>query len=146
MNLVLKRKRNNGDTTIGNLRDGFLSMHTLEDEPREVKVKGETRIKAGTYEILERKVISPKTKKYRNRFPWFNWHLELQDVPNFKYVYIHIGNKDEDTDGCILVGEEASGNRIIRSTEAFSRLYHYIMGALNSGERVFISIIDEDGE
>lgn len=146
MNLLLRRLKNNGDTTLGTLKDDhlFINMFTLEDEPRADKVAKETRIPAGTYEILERKVLSPMTNRYRAKYPWFKWHLELQQVPNFKNVYIHIGNTDEDTAGCILVGEStADGWAIGNSRTAFTRLYHYIMGALNAGERVFITIIDE---
>jgi hypothetical protein len=145
MNLILRRLRNNGGTTIGQLKDGFINMLTLEDEPREVKVMGETRIPAGTFEIKERKIISPKTEHYRKKYHWFNYHLMLQDVPGFNYVYIHIGNDDDDTEGCILVGEKEAYWKIEQSTSAFTRLYHYIMGAITAGERVFISIIDEDG-
>ncbi len=145
MKLILKRNKNNGDTTLGIIQDNFIRMYSLEDEPRKVKVKGETRIPAGTYELKYREVLSPLTKKYRNRFPWFKWHLELQDVPGFDYVYVHIGNDDDDTDACILVGEKSGNWKIWNSTDAFTRFYHYVAGAFAAGERVFISILDEDG-
>lgn len=145
MNLILTRLKNNGDTTIGKLTDGFITMHTLEDEPRKVKVKGETRIPEGTYEIKERKVESPKTTQYREIYPWFKYHLMLQDVPGFNYIYLHHGNTDKHTDGCILVGETLGNWAIGNSRPAFTRLYHYIMGAINSGHQVFITIIDKDG-
>lgn len=154
MNLILRRKKNNGDTTIGHLTDDslFYSAHTLEDEPRAVKVKGETRIPSGTFEIKERKDAVDKdgnpvgmTKRYREKFPWFKWHLQLQDVPGFNYIYVHPGNTDEHTDGCILVGYQTGDWKIWESTEAFRDFYFYVMGALNAGQRVFISIKDEDG-
>jgi len=53
----------------------------------------------------------------------------LQDVPNFQYVYIHIGNDDDHTDGCLLVADSVKSNRfdqnnnLSSSTPAFKRLY-----------------------
>ncbi|MEM7551716.1 MAG: DUF5675 family protein [Bacteroidota bacterium] len=143
MEIQLKRLRNNGDTTIGRLTVGPIVSHSLEDEPREVKVKGETRIPAGRYEIKERQVLSGLTKKYRARFPWFRWHLELQNVLNFQYVYIHIGNHDGHTDACILTGYQQGNWKIWESTQAFKDQYFFIVGALELGERVFITIEDE---
>lgn len=144
MNFILRRLKNNGDTSIGSMTDGFYKAHTLEDEPRAIKVKGETRIQAGTYEIKERKVLSPLTEKYRNRFPWFQWHLQIMDVPGFDFIYIHIMNTDKDSDGCIGVGYQTGDWKIWESTQAYRDFYFYVMGALNSGQRVWISIIDED--
>lgn len=142
MKLKLKRLKNNGDTTIGKITSYLYEAHTLEDEPREIKVKGETRIPAGIYEIKERKLLSPLTKHYRKRYDWFKWHLELQDVPNFDYVYIHVGNDHEDTEACILVGYQQGDWKIWESTEAFRDLYFLVVGALQNG-RVFIEIEDE---
>ncbi len=142
MKLNLKRIKNNGDTTIGKLTTSIFESHTLEDEPRQIKVKGETRIPARIYEIKERKVLSRLTKRYRKRYDWFKWHLELQDVPNFDYVYIHVGNDHEDTEACILVGYQQGDWKIWESTEAFRDLYFLIVGALQNG-RVFIEIEDE---
>ena len=52
MELRLQREKNNGDTTIGRLYiDGEYECYTLEDQPNDKKVYGETRIPAGTYEI-----------------------------------------------------------------------------------------------
>jgi hypothetical protein len=143
--IKMSRKANNGNTTLGKMGNKFFEIDTLEDEPREVKVKGETRIPKGRYEIKERKVLSDKTKKYRAKFPWFTWHLELQDVKGFDYIYIHIGNKETDSDGCILVGHQSGDWKIWESTEAFKDLYFYIIGALRCKERVFIDITDDDG-
>jgi hypothetical protein len=108
MILQLKRIANGPNSTLGYLtvEGGFMGF-TLEDQYQEVKVKHETRIPAGRYQIKFREVPSPMTQRYRQRFDWFNWHLELQDVKGFDNVYIHIGNDDDDTSGCILVGYQA---------------------------------------
>lgn len=150
LNLILQRYSDNGDSTQGLLHvvDGnglrFLN-YTLEDEFREVKKKGETCISNGLYEICQRKVLSPMTKHYRSRFNWFDWHLELQNVEGFENVYIHVGNKETDSDGCILVQDNANNNTIGKgfngsSVPAFERLYNLIRTDLNNGLKVFIRV------
>ena len=53
---------------------------TLEDERRAEKAKGETRIPEGVYNIVKRKVDSPLTLKYREKYDFFDYHLMLEDV------------------------------------------------------------------
>ena len=151
MNLDLLRYSPNGESSLGLLFvDKKFQCYTLEDERRTMKVLGHTRIPSGKYRVKFRKVEkSPKTIKYRNRFYWFTYHLMLQNVENFKYVYIHIGNKDDDTEGCILVGNRANNNTLIDgeiqgSAKAFEKLYRLISGRLELGETVMINVIDED--
>ena len=146
MNIELPRKITSAQWTIGEMSmNGVYECFTLEDEKRTVKVHGETRIPAGRYKILFRKVESEKTKKYRARFPWFTWHLELQNVPNFKYVYIHIGNTDKDSDGCILLGKTADhvAGTIGQSVAAFTTFYQKVSALLENGREVWITIVDE---
>jgi hypothetical protein len=124
MELRMLRVAESDDATLGVLYNGTnFVCYTLEDEFRQEKIRGETRIPSGEYEIKFRKVLSPATERYRDKFDWFTYHVELQDVPNFQYVYIHIGNDDDDSDGCILVGEQADSKnfKIWKSTQAFKK-------------------------
>ena len=119
----------------------------IEDEPRDVKVDGETRIPSGTYEIKQRKVLSGLTKRYRQKYDWFTWHLELQDVPNFTYCYFHVGNFESNSDGCLLCNYNVVGRKEFHggnSTQAFKDFYEEVTLLLESGEKVFIEIRDED--
>jgi hypothetical protein len=154
MKLILQRYSDNGESTQGLLfvvdqeqnRLRFLN-YTLEDEYREQKVMGETCIPAGLYEVVFREVESPKTKSYRDRFSWFTWHLMLKDVDGFEYVYIHIGNDDDDTDGCILVQDQANNNQVAdgfnsASTPAYRRLYALAESVLLNDEKIFIEVRD----
>jgi hypothetical protein len=100
MKLTLYRINEEENTTIGALFvDGKFQCFTLEDENRLVKVKGKTRIPDGTYQIKQRKEVSPLTERYRQRYPFFDFHFEIQNVPNFTHVYIHVGNDHTHTDG-----------------------------------------------
>lgn len=145
MKLTLERIKSNDEATIGNLwLDGRLLWFSLEDEYRLEKVAAETRIPAGTYQICPR-LGGGMIQRYKRRFPWHQGMLHLQDVPGFKYVYIHVGNTDEDTAGCILVGYGADlrSMTIQASTPAYAELYEKIYAAANAGD-LEITIEDRD--
>ena len=138
MKLTLTRFSGQSTSTLGLLFvDNSFECFTLEDEERVVKIKGETRIPEGVYQVKKREVLSGLTKKYRDRFDFFDYHFMLQDVPGFEYVYIHIGNDETNTDGCLLVGDGVKSNRFDQknnlqsSTSAFERLYKRLSAALD---------------
>ena len=144
MKLKLIRTKQIKDATFGILFvDNKFECFTLEDGERAQKISGETRIPEGIYKIEFRRALSPKTKKYRQKYPYFTWHLHLQDVPEFKYIYIHVGNTSLHTDGCILVGEDLDTMRmqVLNSEKAFNKIYNKVSAALTRGERVWIEIV-----
>lgn len=145
MKIKVVREKSNSDTTIGRLFiDDIFECFTLEDEYRTKKVWGETRIPAGTYQIKFRKE-GGFHNKYSERFETFHvGMLHIQDVPGFKFVLIHIGNDDDDTAGCLLVGQRVEGWRIVNSTDAYTQLYKQVAAALLVHEEVEIEYIDDD--
>lgn len=147
MKLTLIRYNHDKESTQGILAvDGKFQCHTLEDQRQAVKVSGETRIPDGTYAIGWRNALTPMTERYQKRFSWFYRHLHLKNVPGFTNIYLHIGNTDADTDGCILVADTVFNDpnhynsTLGKSTQAFTRLYGKIGLALNHGEEVTIEI------
>ena len=144
MLLELFRKESNGDTTIGELFiNSVFQCYTLEDEHRDKKVMSETRIPAGTY-VIKLQNNGIMTQKYAKRFPDIHkGMLWLQDVPNFTTIYIHIGNTDDDTRGCILVGKQHKNWKLVHSTIAYVPLYIKVVKAIEDGEEVTIKIVDE---
>lgn len=150
MKVRIERIARDANSSIGLLFiDDSFECFTLEDEFRNKKVWGETRIPAGTYVLGIQREITPLTKRYRNRFSWFEHHLHIKDVPGFTGIYIHVGNRDEDTAGCPLVGETVAGNcrteegLIGNSVSAFSRIYPKLYPAAKAGTCV-IEIVDRD--
>lgn len=150
--LNLVRFQYDTDTTLGLLyiKDKFLA-YTLEDTYRVEKKFGETRIPKGVYEIKFREILTDLTKSYRGRRRlkhFFTYHLELQNVPNYEDIYIHIGNDHGDTNGCILIADGIQGNNIeksiIYSENAFIRFYKMMKALLEGGSKVRIRIFDED--
>lgn len=110
---------------------------TLEDERRDVKVPGETRIPAGEYEIKLR-TEGGMHNRYTEKFNWHQGMLWLQDVQDFEYIYIHIGNTEDHSAGCILVGSGCKGNlrgkgAVTNSTEAYKLIYQEMVAALEAG-------------
>lgn len=154
MKLEVLRISSQDDSTNGILFDvtegrKFL-CYTLEDEYRKEKVKGETRIPAGTYKITLRKVggfHGRYEKKYGEMHKGMLW---VRDVPGFEYILIHTGNTDEHTAGCLLVGDSQQNNAIKvdgfvgSSTQAYKRIYPPIAAALEAEEEVTITYIDYD--
>ena len=118
--------------------------YTLEDEQRDKKVYGETRIPNGTYTLGLRKV-GGYNERYSKRFPDIHvGMLHVLDVPDFEYILIHCGNTDEHTAGCLLVGDSQENNQITKdgfigkSTQAYKRIYPRIAEAIECGEKVTI--------
>jgi hypothetical protein len=118
--------------------------YTLEDEFREEKKYGETRIPDGTYKIKLR-TVGGFHGRYSKRFKDIHkGMLQIMDVENFEYILIHCGNTDEHTDGCLLLGDTQTNNVVAsngfvgKSTQAYSRVYPKIANALINDEEVEI--------
>ena len=157
MKLKVLRFSSQEDSSSGILfLDGDLGLeflcYTLEDEDRALKVRGETRVPAGTYEIKLR-TEGGFHGRYTKRFAGMHkGMLHVINVPNFKWILIHTGNTDEHTAGCLLVGDSQENNKIIKdgfvgkSTNAYKRIYPPIAKALEKGEKVTIEYIDLDSK
>ncbi len=155
MELIVLRFSSQSDSTSGLLFEKtdvkleFL-CYTLEDERRALKVQGETRVPAGTYEINLRKeggFHERYTKKHRSIHRGM---LHICDVPNFKWILIHTGNTDEHTSGCLIIGDSQENNTILKdgfvgkSNNAYKRIYPSIAKQLELGNKVTIQYIDYD--
>lgn len=121
MNLLLQRGRSTEKSTPGQLLiNGTFECYTLEDivRPRGMKVYGQTAIPAGVYPVVI--TMSPR---FQRLLP------ALLNVPGFEGIRIHTGNKAEDTDGCILVGDAPASDWVGQSKVAFDRLYTKLRAA-----------------
>ena len=156
MELLVKRISTGDESTLGVMHriegnEGFgqtreFLCFTMEDQPNEPKIPGETRIPAGRYRIGLR-TEGGMTKRYAKKFDWHLGMLWLHSVPGFEWVYIHYGNYEKDTDGCILVGDGAQSNvredgMVMSSVAAYKRLVKEIYAAMDGGEEVWITIED----
>ncbi len=156
MRLEVVRFSSESDSTNGLLFDitngqrKFLS-YTLEDEYRKEKIMSETRVPAGTYNVTLR-TEGGFYQNYTERFgsDFNKGMLWVRDVPGFEYILIHIGNTDENTSGCLLVGDTQNNNQITKdgfigsSTNNYKRIYPPIAIVLVNGGFVFITYTDYD--
>jgi len=143
MELKVLRYNSQEDYTDGLLFiDDSFECYTIEDEGRTVKVYGETRIPDGRYKIQLRNE-GGFHKKYLEKFgvDLHKGMLWVKDVPNFEHILIHIGNSDNDTAGCLLVGSTANKDKgfIGGSTAAYKSMYVKVRDAILRGEEVTIN-------
>ena len=140
MKIELHRLELGPKATIGKLYlDGIFECLTLEDVVRDLKedgsgkVQNETAIGAGTY-----KVIIDFSQKFQKEM------LHIMDVPFFTGIRIHSGNTDENTEGCVLVGNEKINDDFIHGgSHELPILQGKIQEAIDRGEEVDITITND---
>lgn len=137
MKLTLKRIARKEGYTIGRLyiddnpkpfcdtledRDRGLEEAMPLDMIKRIKVKGETAIPTGTYELSMRH-ISPKYSR-KKAFAFTGGVMpRLLNVPGYEGVLIHSGNTAADSEGCILVGENKAVGKVLNSMATFKALW-----------------------
>lgn len=140
MRVLVKRSEKGGaNSTLSEIFvDGVFCCYGLEDTVRDVKIWGATAIPAGAYRLGLRK-LGAMHARYARRFPTFHQGMiEIVGIPNFKYVYIHIGNNFGDTAGCLLVGDsfvyQEDDFELRKSKSAYVRIYKLLIEAVKRGE------------
>lgn len=134
MKILLRRIAKRANYTIGKLYlDGKYFADTLEDTDRGLtqdmpleeiqskKIYGKTAIPAGTYKI-DMNTVSPKFKDRSWAKPWGGKIPRFVDVKGFEGVLIHPGNTDQDTQGCVLVGQNSVVGKVVNSVDTFNKL------------------------
>jgi len=137
MRLKLVRRYQGEQYTIGSLYiNNNYVCDTLEDKVRHLsqggeKVYGKTAIPFGTYQV--KLTMSPKFKRL---LPI------LVDVPQFTGIRIHRGNRAQDTEGCILPGENKVKGKVLKSTKYEMEIIERIFNAIQEGYQVEIEITE----
>ena len=163
MELKVIRFSSQNDSSSGLLFDATNGMdflcYTLEDERRKDKVMSETRVPAGVYSIKLRDE-GGMTKRYGAKYKDMHkgmlcvhnapdWKIVTPDM-TFQYILIHVGNTDEHTAGCLIIGDTQENNIlkkdgfIGKSVQAYKRIYPLIVKALEDKEEVTIEYVDLD--
>jgi hypothetical protein len=147
MLLTVNRFTSDQDATLSTVSiDGVFECFGLEDEYRIDKVPGETRIPSGFYSVRLR-TVGGFHVNYSARFPDIHQGmLQVMDVPGFEFILIHVGNTDEDTAGCLLVGCNANTSQSLSvgsSVKAYKRLYRRVIEAAKA-DQLTIQYWDND--
>lgn len=135
MNLSLIRDTFTEFSTTGKLFvENDFECYVLEDQDRKLeaggkKVYGRTAIPRGRY-----KIELDWSPKYGRDMP------HVLDVPQFEGIRIHTGNRSEDTEGCLIVGQERVDNYVRNSKLAFDALLQKLNIAWANNEEVWITI------
>lgn len=107
--------------------NGIFQCYLLEDKIRAVKVPTATAIPTGTFQ-LKVNTWGGKNVDYKRAFGKLHeGMIEIFGLPNFSFVYIHVGNTIKDTAGCPLCGfgfQFTDGEYIVtQSTAAYKMVY-----------------------
>ena len=118
--------------------DGIFQCYLLEDKIRAIKIPKQTAIPAGNY-TLRLNTWGGMNAEYRQKFPKLHkGMIEINGLPNFSFVYIHIGNNFRQTAGCPLCGfgfDFIDGDyQIVRSKDAYQMVYPKLLSVAQSEE------------
>ena len=155
MKIKVKRIFRGPEYTIGHLyvNDVYV-CDTLEDRDRGLdyrmslskikakKIAGKTAIPTGTYRMTL-DVRSPKFGSKAFYKEVCDGYLpRLIGVPGYEGVLVHVGNTQNDTDGCILVGYNKVKGQVIDSRNAFKKLWDsYLKIAKQDKMEIVIEVI-----
>lgn len=154
MEISLKRIARRNAYTIGHLyiagqyvcdtledTDRALSARMGADWVRKFKVQGRTAIPTGRYR-LDLNTPSPRFggQEYYKRV-CAGCPPRVIGVPGFDGILIHAGNTAEDTEGCILVGQNREVGRVLNSRDTLATLMReWLTPAKIGGQEVWITI------
>ena len=152
MRLKVKRIYKGEYYTIGKLYiDDQYFCDTIEDKDRQLddkmsepliksmKVYGQTAIPTGTY-IIDMNTTSPKFKDRTWAKPYGGKLPRLIGVKGFEGILIHVGNTQQDSLGCILIGYNKTKGKVINSTACFQKLMPILLKAHLAGEVITIKV------
>ena len=146
MIIDLIRTQFGSDATNGILFiDGVFECFSLEDQYQEKKVYGETCIPEGSYDVVLRNE-GGFSERYSKKYSFHKGMLWVKDVPEFQWILFHLGNTDENTAGCILVGDtqqdlDVSKDGFIGSSgNAYKKFYPKVAEVLENGEEVTLNV------
>lgn len=143
MEIQVNRIARKDDYTIGRMSlNGEYFCDTLEDTDRGLnstmsldeilakKRKGITAIPTGKYDVIL--TFSPRFKRV---LPL------LLSVKGYEGVRIHAGNTAEDTEGCLLVGENKEKGKVLNSRATLEKLMSVLLECEKRKEKISITIV-----
>jgi hypothetical protein len=134
---VLRTKQGKHSTLSEIYVNNQFVCYGLENIPRPVKIRGETAIPAGQYQLRFNRDGGMNGRYFDDYPKMHRGMLEIADIHNFSYVYFHKGNSYKETAGCILVGTqyllEDGDYRMLASGVAYKKFYPLITELMAQG-------------
>lgn len=159
MELKLKRIARKEKYTIGRLMmrdkqngEWVILCDTIEDRDRgldqsmseaniaKIKVKHQTSIPTGKYEIDMNTVSGTFIKKPLYKDFCQGKVPRLKYVKGFSGILIHSGTDQDSSSGCIIVGQNKVVGKVINSWATFKRVYMVLKRAANNGEKITLTV------
>ena len=159
MKLLLKRIAKKANYTIGKLymqdrqngewvriadtiedRDRNLDQSMTEANIAKIKVKHQTAIPTGRYEIDMTTVSGTFVKKPQYKDFCGGRVPRLKYVKGFSGILIHSGTDQDSSSGCIIVGENKVVGKVINSWATFKRIYMVLKRAHSNGEKITLTV------
>ncbi len=156
--ITVLRKPSEKDWTLSDFYfDNIKRGVGIEDEKRDVKVKGETAIPANTYPLAlhypskfstyfyrddNGELIDAKSRTTPDMIKKYHTAHEMiwvTNVPGFEYILWHWGNTDDDTEGCYIVGcyvgKVGAQSAVLESKKKYREIYPEIWRAIKNAEK-----------
>ena len=143
MEIQVNRIARKDGYTIGRMSlNGEYFCDTLEDTDRGLnssmqeseilakKIKAQTAIPTGKYDVIL--TFSPRFKRV---LPL------LLSVKGYEGIRIHAGNTTEDTEGCLLVGENKAKGQVLNSRGTLEKLMSVLLECEKRKEKISITIV-----
>lgn len=108
--------------------DRGLKQSMSSEEISKKKIKGQTAIPTGTYEV-----VITYSNRFKKQLPL------LLNVKGFSGIRIHSGNTHKDTEGCLLVGVNKVVGKVLNSRETFNKLFKVLKERSSKG-KIYITI------
>lgn len=141
MDILLKRIAKRDSYTIGKLyinnnyfcdtiedKDRALTQQMDSTEIQKIKVYAQTAIPTGKYQV-----VMTYSSRFKKVMPL------LLNVPGFSGIRIHSGNTANETEGCIITGQNKVVGKVINSRVTTGKLYSIIKKACTK-EKIYITI------
>ncbi|QIG88517.1 hypothetical protein G6R40_02510 [Chryseobacterium sp. POL2] len=140
MRIKIIRVAEGKQSTLSHLYiDGIFQCFLLEDKIRLVKIMKQTAIPTGEF-YLTLNTWGGMNKTYANTYPVMHrGMIEIDGLPTFDAVYIHVGNTITQTAGCPLTGlswiKKDGDFQVLQSREAYKIIYPKLLKVVQGTDK-----------
>lgn len=121
-------------------KDRGLTDSMTESQIKKIKIKDQTAIPTGTYNLtMKVKSVRFSQKDYYKKY--CNGYLpRIENVKGFSGILMHRGTDQNSSSGCIILGYNTIVGKVTNSQKAFETVYRMLKSASDKGEKITIII------